>query len=149
MNSTVSIRDYGIDDLEEIFRLDEVCFAPEFRFDRDSMRIFAETEGAIVRLAQSGDELAGFVIVHREEATGYIVTLDVAETWRRRGIASLLMEDAEAKARAAGAEVMGLHVFTGNAHAIGFYERMGYERAGIRRNFYHEGVDAFVYRKEL
>jgi ribosomal-protein-alanine N-acetyltransferase len=45
---------------------------------------------------------------------------------------------------------MQLHVFTGNAGAIRFYERLGYERIRTQKDFYGEpGLDAFVYGKEL
>jgi ribosomal-protein-alanine N-acetyltransferase len=42
-----------------------------------------------------------------------------------------------------------LHVFTGNEGAVRFYERLGYERIGIKPRFYGRGLDAFVYRKTL
>jgi [ribosomal protein S18]-alanine N-acetyltransferase len=156
MNSTVSIRDYGIADLDSMFRLDEVCFAAEFRFDLRSMREFAGEQGAVVRIAQASDgEIVGFVIVHVELGedgpVGYVVTLDVAEASRRRGLAGRLMRDAERKVMEIdGAAAMVLHVFTGNAGAIAFYERLGYERLGVRPGFYgRAGLDAFVYRKVL
>jgi ribosomal-protein-alanine N-acetyltransferase len=51
---------------------------------------------------------------------------------------------------AAGVRWMQLHVFTGNAGAIRFYERLGYERISMQKDFYGEaGLDAFVYGKEL
>jgi [ribosomal protein S18]-alanine N-acetyltransferase len=155
MNSTVSIRDYGIADLESMFRLDEVCFAAEFRFDLRSMREFAGERGAVVRVAEASDgEIVGFVIVHMESDedgwVGYVVTLDVAEAWRRRGLAGRLMRNAERKVMEAGGAAMALHVFTGNAGAIAFYERLGYERLGVRPGFYgRAGLGAFVYRKAL
>ena len=46
------------------------------------------------------------------------------------------MAELEAKAQAAGATAMALHVFTGNAGAIEFYESIGYNRAGRAENFY-------------
>ncbi|HWW97496.1 MAG TPA: GNAT family N-acetyltransferase [Edaphobacter sp.] len=138
-----------------MFRLDVACFAEEFRFDRESMREFAEEGNAIVRIAEEVDgELAGFIIVHVERvATGwraYVVTLDVASEWRQKGLGRRLMREAEACAVTAGVRRMQLHVFTGNAGAIRFYERLGYERIGERRGFYGApGLDAFVYGKEL
>ncbi len=155
MSSEISLRDYRADDLEAMFRLDVVCFAPEFRFDRASMRAFAEERGAIALVAEGmGGEVVGFVIVHLGRVgagwLGYVVTLDVAEEWRRRGLAGMLMREAEARAVAAGARWMELHVFTGNAAAIRFYERLGYERSGMRRRFYGaDGLDALVYRREI
>jgi ribosomal-protein-alanine N-acetyltransferase len=155
MCGEIFFRDYRATDLEAMFQLDEACFAEEFRFDRESMREFAEERNAIVRVAEKvTGEIAGFVIVHVERvATGwraYVVTLDVAVECRQRGLARRLMREVEASAMAAGVKWMQLHVFTGNAGAIRFYEQMGYERISMKKEFYGEaGLDAFVYGKEL
>jgi ribosomal-protein-alanine N-acetyltransferase len=149
----IVLRSYRPSDLEAMFRLDEICFAEEFRFDKESMLTFAEARNAIVVVAEeAGGEIAGFVIAHVERAAagrcGYVVTLDVAENHRRVGLAGRLMREVEARAAAAGARWMELHVFTGNEGAIRFYERWGYVRVAVRRRFYGAaGLDAFVYRK--
>ena len=155
MSGEIIFRDYRDTDLDAMFRLDEACFAEEFRFDRESMREFAEERNAIVRIAEEvSGELAGFIIVHVERVAtgwrGYVVTLDVAAEWRQKGLGRRLMREAEECAVAAGVRWMQLHVFTGNAGAIRFYERLGYERIRERRGFYGApGLDAFVYGKEL
>jgi ribosomal-protein-alanine N-acetyltransferase len=119
------------------------------------MREFAEEQNAIVRVAQKvRGQIVGFVIVHVErvatEWRAYVVTLDVAPECRQRGLARRLMREVEATAMAAGVRWMQLHVFTGNAGAIRFYERMGYEHVSTQKNFYGEaGLDAYVYGKEL
>ena len=151
----IVLRDYRDTDLEAIYRLDEDCFAPAFRFDRESMREFAEARNAICLIAERrGGGITGFVIVHLDPMAaglrGYVVTLDVAEGYRREGVAAKLMLEAESRARVAGAWRMELHVFTGNEGAIRFYERMGYSRFAVQRRFYRtDGLDAFLYRKEL
>ena len=150
----ITLRDYRRTDLDAIFRLDTICFPPEFRFDRKSMRSFAERSRAIALLAEGEDgEIFGFVIVHLERTgdgwLGYVVTLDVMPAWRRKGLAGRLMREAERRAAAAARWIV-LHVFTGNAGAIGFYERLGYERVGEVPGFYGSlGLDAFLYRKVL
>ena len=155
MSGEIILRDYRPTDLDAIFQLDQECFSAEFRFDRESMQIFAEEQSAVVRIAEkSATEIVGFVIVHVErlanEWRGYVVTLDVVEEYRGRGIARRLMEQTELRIAAAGARSMELHVFTGNERAIRFYEELGYKKIAIRRRFYGKaGLDAFVYRKEL
>jgi ribosomal-protein-alanine N-acetyltransferase len=155
MSDEISLRGYEAKDLEAMFCLDETCFAAEFRFDRASMREFAEEPNAIVRIGESGcGEIAGFVILYVEyvasELRAYVVTLDVALEYRRKGLAGRLMREGEQCAFAAGVRWIGLHVFTGNAGAIRFYEQLGYERITTRRGFYGaSGLDAFVYGKEL
>ena len=85
-------------------------------------------------------KLAGFCIAQLEDRTGYVVTLDVAPAWRRRGLARRLMAEIESRLHSAGAAEMHLHVFTGNAAAIRFYESIGYTPAG--ENFYAQNLHA-------
>jgi ribosomal-protein-alanine N-acetyltransferase len=155
MNGEIFLREYRTSDLDAMFRLDETCFPEEFRFDRDSMREFAEERNAVVQVAEKvcGD-IAGFVIAHIEhiasELRAYVVTLDVAPDCRQKGLAQRLMREAEARAVAAGVRWVQLHVFTGNRVAIRFYERLGYQRIRIQRGYYGKtGLDAIVYGKDL
>jgi ribosomal-protein-alanine N-acetyltransferase len=151
----IELRRYRADDLEAIFRLDELCFSEQFRFDRDSMRAFAQSQNAETIVAEGVEgEVVGFVIAHMElraeVVQAYVVTLDVAERCRGKGLAKRLMQEAETRVAAEGAERMELHVFTGNERAIRFYERLGYVRSGLSRRFYGKaGLDAFQYRKDL
>ncbi|CAN5610492.1 hypothetical protein BH10ACI4_BH10ACI4_28550 [soil metagenome] len=151
------MRGYRSGDLEALWRLDQTCFAAEFRFDREGMRSFAELPGAVVVIAEQDGEgaaLCGFVIVHLEGSGqalgGYVVTLDVAMEWRRQGLAGLMLAEAERLTVAAGASWMGLHVFVENAGAIAFYERAGYVRGEMLAEFYGDaGMDSLVFRKWL
>jgi [ribosomal protein S18]-alanine N-acetyltransferase len=150
----VVLREYVEEDLDEIVRLDERCFDEEFRFDRRSMKAYAEARNAVSLIAENEGEIVGFAIAHIDNVAagwrGYVVTLDVAAEYRRRGLAEQMMQAVEMLAEAAGALRMDLHVFTENETAIRFYERIGYERFARRRRFYGaEGLDAYEYRKEL
>jgi ribosomal-protein-alanine N-acetyltransferase len=147
-------RQYRQEDLESIFRLDEVCFSEEFRFDRRSMKAFAADSDAVTLIAEDRGEVVGFVIAHvkrvNAECRAYIVTLDVAPEQRRRGLARELMAAVEPRAVAAGARRIQLHVFTGNGAAIRFYERLGYKPNRLILGYYGAaGLDAIVYEKEL
>jgi ribosomal-protein-alanine N-acetyltransferase len=145
----VTLREYRPGDWQAMHALDLVCFEPVFQFSRGAMRGFAEAPGAIVVLAEATAELAGFCVVSMEQQTGYVVTLDVAPPRRRRGLARRLMEDVEAKVRAAGGVGMTLHVSTANTAAMQFYESIGYGRVGMAEGFYSRGLDALVYRKRI
>jgi [ribosomal protein S18]-alanine N-acetyltransferase len=151
----IGLREYRETDLATMFVLDEVCFAAEFRFDRESMRAFADARNAVVLIAEkAGGTMAGFVIAHVEPTStglrGYVVTLDVAPECRRMRIGERLMRHVERRVFAEGALWMELHVFTGNDGAIRFYERLGYARVAMQQRFYGaDGLDGFVYRREL
>ena len=140
-------------DLEAMHQLDLQCFDEAFRFNLASMIRFATLEGTIALVADSRERLAGFVIVNvtRRGLTkvAYLTTLDVAPEFRRRGLARLLMERAEAEAFKAGASYAGLHVWTENEGARQFYEAAGYRRVRLAEDFYAPGMSAWVYRKQL
>jgi len=44
---------------------------------------------------------------------------------------------------------MMLEVGTENAGAIALYEKLGYQTIATRKNYYGQGLDAFVMRKEF
>ena len=149
------LREYRESDLETIFALDEVCFEPRFRFSARAMKQFAEARNALTTVAEDDatGEVAGFCIAHVERArnglTAYVVTLDVAPQYRRRGLAGQMMERIEEKALEAGCDRMVLHVSVDNEGAIAFYEIEGYERSHLVKSFYGLGRHAYVYRKAL
>src|ERR1700761_6879335 len=120
----LTLRDYRAGDSEAMHALDVVCFEPAFQFSRKAMRSFAEARGAITLLAEAHGELVGFCVVQMEQQMGYVVTLDVAASWRRQGLARKLMQEMEARVRAAGGLGMVLHVHKGNHGAMRFYESM-------------------------
>jgi ribosomal-protein-alanine N-acetyltransferase len=149
----VLLRGYKADDLDAMYALDVVCFERPFRFTRGAMRRFAETNKARVTIAEEQHALAGFVILHLEEGEesriGYVITLDVAPEQRRRGIARLLMSEAERQAFEADCSALVLHVFTGNEDAIRFYMSTGFVRSHREEEFYGPGMDAWVFHKRL
>jgi len=142
------LRGYRKTDLDALVQLDDICFAPQFRFTRAMMRRFAEDEKARVVIVEQDEEFVGFCIAHVEpENAGYVVTLDVDPAHWRNGIASRLMRRLEEECHVAGCVSMALHVFTGNTAAIRFYERSGYVNAGAVEDFYGTGVHALAYFK--
>jgi ribosomal-protein-alanine N-acetyltransferase len=147
--SELNLRGYRSGDWEAMYALDLICFEPPFRFSRRTMRGFAESPNAIALLTEEMGKLVAFCVTHVEQGVGYVVTLDVAPDWRRKGLAARLMAESEARAHSAGAESMALHVFTGNSSAIRFYEALAYRQIGVAEGFYGRGLDAFLYGKRL
>jgi ribosomal-protein-alanine N-acetyltransferase len=163
----MNLRPYTPADIDALVALDDLCFEPPFRFSRTSMCRFAEAPNATTLLAEVQTEippqpvlLAGFAILHIESAPegaidsrsdpiGYIVTLDVAPTHRRQGLATTLMQALERTAVAAGCAALVLHVHTGNAAAIRFYHRLGFQLHHTEPGFYGRGLNAEVFFKTL
>ncbi|MFE0630719.1 GNAT family N-acetyltransferase [Streptomyces sp. NPDC058864] len=87
------------------------------------------TAGAVVRVLAVGQ--AGAVgelwVGRRDEDTGFVFDVRVAERHRGRGHGRTLMLVAERECVAAGLRWLGLNVFAGNEAAEGLYAALGYE----------------------
>ena len=147
--TAISIRKAYADDLRLMYQLDQRCFSAAFRFSFRVMSTFFYQPDAATFVAESSGVLAGFVIVQFALPEAYIVTLDVEPALRRSGVASLLMQEAEAAARLQQADSVGLHVWEENLPAIAFYESQGYLAVDRVHRYYGAGRDARIYRKHL
>jgi RimJ/RimL family protein N-acetyltransferase len=73
--------------------------------------------------------------------------LMVSATHRRRGIGTVLLEEAVSWASSAGVSKLELHVFPWNEPAMALYESFGFECEGYRKRHYRrdgELVDAIL-----
>jgi ribosomal-protein-alanine acetyltransferase len=108
--------------------------------------------GVFAVMAEDGDP-AGLVLCRALAGEAEILTIGVAPWARRRGLGRALMAAALDAARASGAETAFLEVDVDNTPAVALYERLGFERAGLRRGYYDRGgagrADALVMRLDL
>ena len=95
-----------------------------------------------VLVAEVAERTCGFVHVVMKDAKNfpnvvarrfaYMAELAVAPAYRRRGVATELVSEAERRARSERATKMELGVWTFNAGALAFYEGAGYDTFNVR-----------------
>ncbi|MGD2270680.1 MAG: ribosomal protein S18-alanine N-acetyltransferase [Desulfobacterales bacterium] len=80
----------------------------------------------------------------------HLLRVAVAQQWRRRGIASRLIDECLTLARGKGAATAVLEVRPSNTPAISMYQKLGFQCLG-RRPFYYSETreDALVLSKNL
>lgn len=100
-------------------------------------------------LAEEGGQVCGYgcLILLFEDAE--LANIAVSPTHRGQGVGKLLMEKMHDYAKTFGAERMLLEVRVSNQNAIGLYEKYGYEKYGLRENYYADGEDAYLMQKSL
>ena len=100
-------------------------------------------------VAESGGELAGFLIVNMAGAfVGYIQTVCVAPQFRGRGIGTQLVRFAEERIFRESPNVF-LCVSSFNAGARRLYERLGYGVVGELKDYIVRGHSEILMRKSL
>jgi [ribosomal protein S18]-alanine N-acetyltransferase len=94
-------------------------------------------------------ELTGYAFVSRYVDAWHVMNVAVAGLYRRRGIASALLErlfDVTASDPNRG---YTLEVRVSNVGAISLYERLGFEARGVRRGYYTDNrEDALIMWRE-
>ena len=93
--------------------------------------------------------LAGFLIVSRYVDAWHVMNIAVAPGFRRRGIAAAMLQRLFTLTADDAQRGYTLEVRVSNAEAIRLYERLGFERRGIRRGYYTDNrEDALIMWKD-
>ncbi len=94
-------------------------------------------------------ELIGYLIISRYVDAWHVMNVAVADSYRRRGIATGLMERLFEDTARDGRRGYTLEVRVSNEAAIQLYEKLGFKARGIRRGYYTDNrEDALIMWKD-
>ena len=124
-------------DAKELAELDKKCFSVPW--SEKSFIEEAENDLATYYVFKESDKILGYCGVWKVSGEGQITNIAVLPECRKRGIASQLLEkiiDA-----CCDEERIILEVRESNIPAICLYEKYGFVKVGIRKNFYHSPTE--------
>lgn len=148
--SLVVIRAFQHEDFESAYRLDQSCYPPGIAYSRAELAAYLSLPGTAAWVAEEGGETAGFILVRRVgRARGHVVTLDIRESRRRRGLGSRLLAEAEEWLRKQGVQRVRLETAVTNEAAVAFWQRAGYQTTAILPRYYLGREDAYRMKKDL
>jgi len=141
-------------DLLAIEQLEKDCFPTEAFNRRLIKNLLINTKSVIIKATEPSGEIIGTIIgtTKRENciSVGRIFSLCVLDEYRKKGIATRLVQLMEEEFSLRGIKKIRLEVSTHNNIARMFYERQGYQMTPhILPNFYNKGTNAFVLNKRL
>jgi ribosomal-protein-alanine N-acetyltransferase len=103
-----------------------------------------------VATPEDGSRVVAFICLRRLVADWHLLKIAVDPAFRRRGIATALMNVCLNQARAEGMDRIYLELRRSNLPAKAFYAGLGFRQIGTRRQYYPEtGEDALVFVKEF
>ena len=135
----VQIRRLREEDVEALSVMAKACFSVPW-----SAKAFAELvddEKSIYLVAVCDKEVIGCCGVVNSYGDGDIDIVMVAEKYRGKGIAQVLLQELMKQGREMGVENFTLEVRVSNAPAIHVYEKLGLVSEGIRPRFYEKPVE--------
>ena len=143
----VALRPYDPHDFAALYRLDQQCFPAGISYSRTMLKYFLKLPSADCLVAAEGSRIVGFILTEENPPLAHIITLDVAETHRRRGAGSLLLAESEGNLALRGVRTILLETATENQAAIAFWQRHGYRIEAVLKRYYLGRQDAYEMRK--
>ena len=137
------------DDFEALYEIDQACYAPAIAYSRRDLRGYLRLPGAECVVAETNTRIVGFCITVGDAHEGHIITLDVIEAFRRKGVGSLLLAEAELRLAASGVRKVSLETATNNIAAIAFWQKHGYRSLSVLKGYYPDGLDAWAMSKMI
>jgi len=113
------------------------------------LRALRDPDTNVVAVGPTGHPHAFAIMRYADDGDAHLLLLAVAPRWRRRGVASALLEWLEAVARAAGVRRIVLEARRDNAPARDFYGAHGYHERTIARAMYSGVLDGIRFEKWL
>jgi [ribosomal protein S18]-alanine N-acetyltransferase len=144
----ISIREMREDDVPQILTIENASFSTpwtEASFIHEIHKPYALNMVLLV-----GTRLAGYLCLNFVFDEGHILNLAVDSDFRKRGLATRLMQDGLAELKKKECRFIYLEVRGSNNVAQTFYERFGFKIVGLRKKYYANPVeDAVVMMRRL
>ena len=145
----IRVRSAQPNDATAIVALERDAF--DFPWDTPQIAPDLGQHESLVMVAEAGtaSEIVGYALFRRVLDEAELLRLAVSSKQRRQGVGRALLGEALRRLQGLGTRVAHLEVRRDNLPAIAFYERAGWHRAGLRRRYYRDGMDALLYHIEL
>lgn len=125
-----------------VFEIEKECFSSPW--SEDGIRSELENSNARFFVAEYNGDVLGYAGMHTVCGECYIANIAVHGTYRKKGIASTLLEKLEETAKKENGEFITLEVRKSNENAIRLYSRLGYKEVGVRKNYYSKPTEDAV-----
>ncbi|MEM2249874.1 MAG: ribosomal protein S18-alanine N-acetyltransferase [Candidatus Bathyarchaeia archaeon] len=139
MSTTVKIEDASIAHLDRLFEIEMECFKSE-AFTKQQIAQLLQNQNCISLIAKENDKIIGFIIgmVYVEDniLIGHILTIDVSQGHRRKGVGIKLLQELEKIFKDKQVKVSRLEVREDNIAALSLYQKLGYKKVGKLRHYY-------------
>lgn len=136
-NNNTVIRKAQLSDLDEIVRLEKVCFNDSWS-EESLKHDLEENERALYVVAEVEGKIAGYMNMWCVLDEGQVVRIAVSPEFRRRHIGEKILRSVMEMTGESGAVFWTLDVRTDNIPAIEMYRKLGFRDDGIRKKYYSE-----------
>jgi ribosomal-protein-alanine N-acetyltransferase len=133
------LREMLVEDLDQVMELERDLF--HVPWTREGFFTFLTRKDAMFLVVEEKGQILGYCGLLMVLDEGDITNVAVKRERQREGIGNFLLESLIRLANDLGVTTIHLEVRRSNETAIRLYERAGFVRDGIRKNYYSEPVE--------
>jgi ribosomal-protein-alanine N-acetyltransferase len=122
------------DDIPVVLEIEEISFATPWS-EKDFLSELYN-KSALTKVAAFEGNIIGYICVTCRAHESHILNLAVHPDFKRRGVATILMDEAMKELKKRGCVFMHLKVRVSNTGAQKFYELLGFKVESIRKKYY-------------
>jgi ribosomal-protein-alanine N-acetyltransferase len=144
----VYLRGFSGADLSSVYEL--ACQTLSERYDPGLFTTVSSSwpEGFLVVKSQQG--IKAFLLgAMTSQIQSRVLMLAVSGDLRRRGVGTMLMSRFMEESYKKGTRVVTLEVRKNNDAALSFYNKLGFRRVDVIKNYYNDGEDAYQMQRWL
>ncbi len=137
----MTFRQMTPEDLGDIIEIENTCFTADAWSEDDFLYRLNEKDGAVRFInvvAEENGEVAAYLAAVTVADEMNVDSVAVKPEHRRKGVASKIIDFAINKA---DASVIMLEVRESNLPAISLYQSLGFEKVGMRKDYYERPVE--------
>ena len=148
MENNIIIRPMTIDDVDEVYIVEEDCFVDPW--SKDSIRKELKNDLARYLVAEIDDKIVGYVGVWFVVDEGHITNVAVHSDYRGKKIGDKLVKEMVELCKENNIVAMTLEVRASNTVAQNLYRKYGFKMGGIRKEYYSDNKeDAIIMWNQL
>jgi ribosomal-protein-alanine N-acetyltransferase len=136
------IRDLRLDDLDQIMYIEERCFSTPW--SKESFEMELLNQMAYYQCATINNKLVGYMGMWKIIDEAHITNVAVLPEYRKKGLASRMIEKMIEISRCSEITSMTLEVRESNRDARELYEKFDFKAMGKRPNYYNKPVEPAI-----
>ena len=146
---TIQLRRLELNDLAAIERIEQRSYPTPWSRSMFAGELAKPSSICLGAFDSESGVLAGYLIISRYVDAWHVMNVAVAPDYRRRGIATTMLDRLFELTAGDGRRGYTLEVRVSNGDAIRLYERAGFRARGIRRGYYTDNrEDALIMWKD-
>lgn len=135
----MTLREMTVEDLDQVMEIEQDLF--HVPWTREGYFTFLTRNDAMFLVVEEKGRILGYCGLLMVLDEGDVTNVAVRRDRQKEGIGNFLMESLIRLADGLGVRIIHLEVRESNERAIRLYERIGFEKDGIRKNYYENPVE--------